>query len=344
MGVSSPRGVIVNKGYIAEPGAGGTVLQSAVRSSARIPASLQGQTLGELREAVVLATYWPEDDDRPWCADGQQRMVTCDVRTIGLRSQYLTRVPVLQFAQGLDDEDVFIPRAPSMNIADAGAALATEASADGPSPTPAESMDADRVLVAFLNNSPERAIILPLAFSHPLEADGLVRRIRRNGTLVEWDKDGNLTIDARGSISERFGARGAGVSTSGTGGKIRLITKDAAGDESSVELDALGGVRIVDAAGNAVELVKSTGTATITGTTKVQLGAPSTELSDVSTDPVLLGNAVKATMETLLSAWVTAAGSLAGTPAAAYGSAVVQAANAAKAQLADWLSAKVTTG
>ena len=73
--------------------------------------------------------------------------------------------------------------------------------------TPAEKLDADHVIVAFLENDTGQPVILPLTAGHPAAAaikasGGRVRRIRHHGTAIDWDASGNLTLDARGAAAE----------------------------------------------------------------------------------------------------------------------------------------------
>jgi hypothetical protein len=96
----------------------GTVISSASRSG---PGDIGGSTWPT--KAVVLAVYYPEEDTRTF-AEKNQSCITCDVRTIGLKPRYISRVPVFQRAHGLFDEDLFVPRAVTQDIF--GGSLATE--------------------------------------------------------------------------------------------------------------------------------------------------------------------------------------------------------------------------
>jgi hypothetical protein len=212
-------------------------------------------TMGWVTRAVVLSTYFADEDDRNgWTTN--QRAVLCDVRTYGRYSHTLDKVPVLQAGHGLWDVDVRIPRPSRVNL-DGGDVL-TDPSGDK-TPTSAENLDGDHVLVGFLDNDPNQPVILPFTLARPNSnytpkaADGRVRRIRHNGTLFEIDKDGNLTIDARGAAKEQLGVKGAEVSNSGTGGKLLWITKDGSGNVTSIQLDNTGKIRFGGAPGTADE-------------------------------------------------------------------------------------------
>lgn len=257
--------------------ADGTVIQAGCRTSwTDIPFS------GYWSRAVVLQVYFSDSPTwaaRGWMAQGI-RCVCADVRLYGRMSRVLSRVPVLQRVHSLHDEDLWIPRAARQNIG--GGTLVVAASATQ-ALTPAEKLDADHVIVAFLENDTGQPVILPLTAGHPAAAaikasGGRVRRIRHHGTAIDWDASGNLTLDARGAAAETLGAKGAEVSTSGTGGKIVIETKDGAGAVSSVQLDNLGGVALVDAGGGKVALAKA-GTISVDGKSQVTVSAPAVSLT-----------------------------------------------------------------
>lgn len=239
---------------------GGTTIQAGVRTSP--PARFYANT-----EAVVLKVYYPDQEDR---IDGQTT-ITCDVRTIGRSPRHLSRVPVLQLQAGLFDEDTWVPRAAAQAID--GSTLQVERcptdaeGGDKVSPTPAELMDGDRVLVGFFEGSVARPFIWPIGVPHPnarntaQSTNGRRRRIRHHGSLLEFDDAGNVTIDGRGAAKEELGARGTEVSNSGVGGKVLLITKDGSAAETKTELDEQGNIRLVGPTGS-VTILKS-GTLTI---------------------------------------------------------------------------------
>ena len=197
-------------------------------------------------EAVVLSVHYPDDEDRI----GDQRCITCDVRTIGLQSRSFKRVPVFQYVHGLWDEDTYVPRATAQHIG--GGSLQTDAS-DAVAPTPAELCDGDHVLLGFLDGSLAKPFIWPVQVPHPAtravasSSDGRKRRIRHHGTLIEIDKNGSITIDARGAAKQELGPLGTEVSTSGTGGAVTIVTKSAVGLENKVELDVSGKVTVTGA-------------------------------------------------------------------------------------------------
>jgi hypothetical protein len=249
---------------------------------------MPGGTNGYVTEAVVLTVYFPEEDDRS-LVNGIQKCITCDVRTIGLKPRYLSRVPVFQSAHGLYDEDLFTPRPSRQNIT--GGTMRTEQSGTG-KPTAGENLDGDHVLVGFLENSPARPFIYPIQIPHPnarnlpSQSAGHVRRIRHNGVLVQWDADGNWSVDARGAAKTILGSSGTEESNSGSGGAITLQTKDGAGDESSITLDTSGGAKILNANGDYVDLPKS-GTAEWKATIKAAINSPLVDLSTAPREPVL---------------------------------------------------------
>ncbi len=217
----------------------GNIRQAGVKGPARHNEHLDNAQ-GFITRAVVLATYFTEEDSRNGFVEGKQRTVSCDVRTYGRHMRELFKVPVLQKEQGLFDEDIYIPRHARQHI-DGGDMLG-RASEKSP-PTPAEKLDGDHVLIGFLDNDPQQPVVLPFVMPHPRSnyapkaVDGRIRRIRHNGTSMEFDKNGNFTIDARGAAKEILGPRGTEESNSGIGGKVLLITKDGSGKLTSVHLN-----------------------------------------------------------------------------------------------------------
>lgn len=228
-------------GYETMRSGDGSILQAGIPSRTAAMHQDLSSVQGWITRAVVIKTYYAEEDTRSGWTIGLQRSVLCDVRTYGRYSRPLSKVPVMQRTQGRYDEDVYIPRDSRQDME--GGTLATGGSKSPTRPTPAENMDGDHVLVGFLDNDPQQPIILPYVFAHPKSAykpsalNGRVRRIRHQGTLVEWDKDGNFTIDATGVASEILGPRGAEVAAPGKG-VITFKNKDTLGKQLSVVLDA----------------------------------------------------------------------------------------------------------
>lgn len=264
----------------------GTIVSSATRSG-----------IGDMgvstwpTKAVVLAVYYPEEDTRTF-ADKHQRCITCDVRTIGLKPRYLSRVPVYQRAHGLFDEDLFVPRAATQDIS--GGSLATEqGSGKGVQPTPAENTDASVVLIGFLDGSPAQPFIYPCEIPHlkarnlPSKTDGRVKRFRHAGVLMEWSEDGDWTLDASGAAKQTLGAKGTETSNSGTAGIITVKTNDGSND-SSIVLDNDGSIKVLDGNGSYLELDASgdaviKASAVIASASSVKLGG------SAATEPLLMG-------------------------------------------------------
>jgi hypothetical protein len=229
-------------GFETMRSADGMVLQAGIPSrSMAMHEDGATNARGWITRAVVIKTYYTEEDTRCGWTEGLQRNVLCDVRTYGRYSRPLSKVPVLQRTQGLWDLDIYIPRDSKQNME--GGELATGGSKSTSVPTPGENMDGDHVLVGFLDNDPAMPVILPFQFCHPKSnyqpqaADGRVRRIRHQGTLLEWDKDGNFTIDATGVAAEEFGPAGTEVPAVGKG-TITFVNQDALGAKLSMILDA----------------------------------------------------------------------------------------------------------
>jgi hypothetical protein len=228
-------------GYEVEYAPDGTVIQSSVVSGA----SDWDNTMGWIARAVVLKTYFTDDptwQDKGW-ASATAKVVACDIRVFGRRSRPLKRVPVAQRAAGLFDEDLYIPRDSSQDIQ--GGALTAESTPTGVRPTPAEQCDGDQVLVGFLECDPHQPFIFPFCLSHPearnppTAADGRVRRIRHHGTILEFDQNGNLTIDASNAAMPALGPSGTEVTPNPSGGNV-TFKSNATGtihlDTSNVKL------------------------------------------------------------------------------------------------------------
>lgn len=293
----------------------GNVLQAGAQSRPSNRDLDVSNTGGWITRAVVLQTYFPEEDDRNgWVSGGNQRCILCDVRTYGRFSRVLTKVPVLQRTHGLWDTDVYIPRASKINIE--GGDMVGDASGSKP-PTSAEKLDGDHVLVGFLDNDPSQPVVLPFGMAHPksryspASGDGRVKRLRHNGTLVEWDDSGNLTIDATGAAKADLLADGSEDSNSGTGGVVTVKTKDGSDAVSQVRLNA-SGAALIEAAGGTVklELTKDT-TAVLSAVTTASVDAPLVELSTAPLESVMKAtsyNTQLTLLMSLLTAYVTAVG------------------------------------
>jgi|WetSurMetagenome_2_1015567.scaffolds.fasta_scaffold01389_12 hypothetical protein len=269
----------------------GTVLQAG------IPTYEEGlprwdSTSGWIARAVVLKTYFTDDSgwsERGWTASGV-RAIHCDVRVFGRQNRTLYRVPVMQRTHGLFDEDVYIPRPSAQNIS--GGSLVTKPSS-GSTVTTAQDLDGDHVLIGFLECDPRQPVIFPFCLAHPQarkkykESDGHVRRIRHNGVLMEWDADGNWTLDATEAAKADFAAEGEEASNSGTAGKITIKTVDGSSDESSIALDESGGILLSDAASDTITFTKAdkliaidAGTKiTITAGAQLELEGPATKIT-----------------------------------------------------------------
>lgn len=233
------------RGYGAIEMPDGSIIQGSVHSPMEGEAP-DGHTMGYITRAVVLSTYYA--DDESWAERGEwaaslQTGIACDVRTFGRRSRPLYRVPVAQGMHGRHDEDVYVPRASKIDMQ--GGPLATDGAPSGPKPTQAEDLDGDHVLVGFLECDPAKPFIFPFCLSrvnanHKLEeSGGRARRIRHNGVLMEWDGDGNFTIDATGAAQGDLAADGSEVSASGTAGQIILKTSDGT-NQTSLHLNQSG--------------------------------------------------------------------------------------------------------
>jgi len=233
--------VVHATGYETMRSADGLVLQAGIPSRSIAMHKDVFSASGWITRAVVIKTYYTEEDKRCGWTKGLQRNVLCDVRTYGRYSRPLAKVPVLQRTQGLHDRDIYIPRDSRQNLE--GGELVTGGSKSTSVPTAAENMDGDHVLIGFLDNDPSQPVILPFQFSHPKSsfqpelADGRVREIRHQGTLLAWDKDGNFTIDATGVAEEILEAGGTEKAAVGKG-TLTFVNQDAGGAKLSVVLDA----------------------------------------------------------------------------------------------------------
>jgi hypothetical protein len=219
--------------------ADGHIVQSGIPSGTSAD-RIEGRALLQPVQAVVLATYYADDaswTDYGWAADGKIRGVCCDVRTYGRTRRMLYRVPVLQRTHGLHDQDLYIPRSAHVNLTQSP--IVSDPSPTGERLTPAEDLDGDHVLIAFLEGDPSRPVILPYCLSHPAttrrltEQDGRIRRIRHNGTRIEFDKEGNLTIDATEAAEPGLTATGGETHSPA---RITIKTKSSSGKLTSISL------------------------------------------------------------------------------------------------------------
>jgi hypothetical protein len=300
--------------------ADGSILPSAVGAQPKSSPLTRAKTLGAMCEGIVIAVYYPDEESRSW-AKGTQKCVTCDVRLVGVtgKAKYVPRAEVLQAQHGLHDEDLWIPRAAAQNIEGGSLVVQAKGTGAGTKLTPGESVDADHVLVTWLDNNPNRPVILPYCVPHPntrrplTSSQGRVRRIRHHGVQVEWDKDGNWTLDATGAAKQVLGAKGTETSNSGTGGKITMTTKDGAGATSTFLMDHLGGVKVTDGSGGYIEMIKSSKTIKVQcpgGTFDLDTGeisAIATGTANLNGSKVLLGDKALAPTEALVqgNTWKT---------------------------------------
>lgn len=214
----------------------GSVSQAAVRRTDDIPEALQELALSRPTRALVLAVYYPDEDINPpsrvWTSTVSWA-VTVDIRTLGEKKRYLAKVPIYPLVTGLFDEDIRIPRAAAID-ADQGT-LATESSGpSGPRPSDAAATDGDIVMLDFEDGDPKKPFVMPFGPPHPRNnnkpavADGRVRRIRHNGTIIEIDKDGNVTIDASAAKTDALAVDGSQVANA-SGGNITIKTNASPG-------------------------------------------------------------------------------------------------------------------
>lgn len=264
----------------------GSVLQSGIPSpeDCSAPAPYQN-TYGHIARGVVLKTYYT--DDSGWSEKLYQGVqgVHVDVRLFGKRSRTLFRVPVCQGTGAIWDENTYIPRDSTKNIA--GGNLVVETTPTGEKITEAHNLDGDHVLIGFLECDPLQPICFPFALPHPAagkqykETDGRVRRLRHNGVLIEFDKDGNFKIDATEAAKGELDSVGNEQGNSGTAGKIKLLTSDGS-SEYSIELDNSGNITLTDGAGDTITLTKSSkdialnsgATITLQSTTSLSAASP----------------------------------------------------------------------
>lgn len=281
-------------------------------------------TAGYKTRAVVLRVYYVDDPEwaqRGWTSAGSQKTLVADVRTYGRVGRTLYRVPIAQRAHGLFDEDTWVPRGASQNIA--GGNLCCDPQPTGDRPTEEQNLDGDHVIIGFLENDPAQPIVLPFTLGHPQSrrllnsTAGRTRRIRHNGVILEWDKDGNLVVDATGAAKQELAAGGQEQSAAGIGGRITIKTKDGAGGVSKVELDPQGNLNLENGGNEKVRLTKVGGQVEIEATTKVQLTAPTVAVTasiaaSVISPSVTMGPAVGPPPEPVVkhTSWAVAWGNL----------------------------------
>jgi hypothetical protein len=149
------------------------------------------------------------------------------------------------------------------------------------------------VLVGFLDGSPAQPFIYPCEIPHlnarnlPGRSEGRVKRFRHSGVLMEWDEDGNWTLDASGAAKQILGSKGTETSNSGTAGKITIKTNDGS-NESSMAFDNDGSIKVLDGNGSYLEL-DATGDVVLSAS-KIVASASSVLLgSSAAAEPVIKG-------------------------------------------------------
>jgi hypothetical protein len=292
----------------------GSVAQSAVHSSGD-PDDGHDDMAGYVTRAVVLKVYYTDDptwQSRGWAASSM-RALACDVRTYGRSgTRPLYHVPVCQRVAGLFDEDTYVPRESRQDI-DGAPLIGVGAPKPAPAPTRAELMDGDHVLIGFVENDPHQPIVLPYCLPHPSSKNpptminGRRRRIRFNGSYLEIDKQGNITLDGSEAANDILGPGGTEVPNPALGGTIKLQTKTTLAATIKIQLDAASGEASID--------------------------APVVKLSDTPTDGVIKGTTFKDALYVVLKAIAAAT-----TPP------TTAAVTTFEETEALWLSTKVTTG
>lgn len=206
---------------------------------------------GLLLEGVVLRTYLPDDPSHPAYQAvignvgpvvngrissepvqrfraGVLRRVLCDVFVADPqeRGQVLRLVPVAQHGPSRSDSDRWIPRGTSRS-ATGLPPVPTKELAPGEVPqaisNPAD-LDGEQVVVTFLGGDQHRPLIL-CSLEHPwaevrppawrpttaVQGPANERVIRHRGTVLRWDSDGNLTVDATLASSGALDIRGSEI-------------------------------------------------------------------------------------------------------------------------------------
>jgi hypothetical protein len=228
-------------GYEVMISPNGSILQAGMPSRPFVAHHDPKNVMGVMVEATVLKVYYADEDTRCGWTGAAQRAVTADVRTKSSPSRVLARVPVLQLRHGLWDADIWVPREATQDIE--GGQLSDGGSVPA---TPAENTDSDEVLIGFIDNNPLRPVILPFTLGHPksnvraTRANGCVRELRFQGTVLGWDQNGDFRIDTAGVAKPQLGAAGAQVPNPGFGSQT-LTAKSAAGAVLSLKIDASTG-------------------------------------------------------------------------------------------------------
>jgi hypothetical protein len=165
---------------------------------------------GLLLRGVVVATYETNNADHPNIADlkNQPLAVYCDVVVSpsipGQRWFFMSKVLVSQKRGGLQDDDIWKPKATTMNIV-------TNVLDERLGSNPGQ-LDGDHVLIGFMNNSYDEPIILR-GLPHPSrdvgndlypvgkrlklkQTDGNPEFNKHHGVFRGVDSDGNHVIDS----------------------------------------------------------------------------------------------------------------------------------------------------
>jgi hypothetical protein len=162
-----------------------------------------------LLRGFVIATYVTDTDDHPAASDpvNPPKAVYCDLVVYPSipkqRWFFLPKVLVSQRRGGLHDDDLWKPKAATMNVI-------TQVLDEGLGSNPAQ-LDGDHVLVGFLNDSYDEPIILR-GLPHPTrdignelygsgkrlvlkQVDGCPDMEKFQGTFRGVDADGNYIVD-----------------------------------------------------------------------------------------------------------------------------------------------------
>jgi hypothetical protein len=180
---------------------------------------------------VVIATYLP--DDRPSREDIPESQNPCvTVDAVPLHSRYksvLRDVPVLVRSGGLNDHEVWVPRAASVAFV-GGASLAIDPK-NPATATDLSQTDGDHVLIGFLGNDLNEPVVLG-QLPHPRtkrrpsrnDAPAYISRTHTRGIETAVLSSGDVEIDFTNASAGTINADGVEVADGG--GKLTLRFKN----------------------------------------------------------------------------------------------------------------------
>ena len=196
---------------------------------------------GAIYRGVVTETYLPDDPRLVGKVDFAEDVnpgVLCDVMIVELRKRtILKRIPVLQKSGGLNDYELWVPKASTLSL---GGELTVSAEGSGDPVTDMNNLDGDQVAVGFFANDLNQPFILgqlahPNTNRKPSSLDATQFKTRRvvRGISTGVTTSGDVEMDLSNASDGTQDTSGAEV-------------VNPAGGNVNVTLQALAAITITD--------------------------------------------------------------------------------------------------